>query len=313
MALSMSLVPVVMAAAPTAGSLKLEQQTIRGNSSWTPESYPEIWITPINAGYIIEEKDSEKYPANFLCFPPPEGTSPLHMEYDYANLVNFDTLLQYAYQIFDRHSYELFLEKAEEENILADGSDGTAAYVIPDNRRGRAMLDMKSYFGGTAKLYIEIYDNTGKLTGEELGKLIQDEASRVKNAIQFMELDHFWAQNVFSSVNLYDHSQNVTITVDTSDMILTRVTGSMLRSQVVADGKLRVTEISLGSLMWEDEVEDKELTGGTPYKVRSTDYTSYAFFRLEGKSRDVYLTVKMEISPEDFIPELEKVYPLFSF
>ncbi|MCL2811990.1 MAG: hypothetical protein FWD25_08910, partial [Clostridia bacterium] len=171
--LCLSLASIAMAEAPAAGSLKAVQQTIRGNSSWTPESYPEIWITPIFGEYIVEGRDTERYPANFLRFAPPEGTAPLRFEYDYSNLIDFDTLFQYSYQAHDRASYELFLERAEEEeHILADGSDGVAIYVMPSRwGRGRAMIDLKQYFGGTAKLVIEIYDNAGDdLSAEALGE-----------------------------------------------------------------------------------------------------------------------------------------------
>ena len=313
--LALCLASVAMAQAPAAGSLRAEKQTIDGNSSWTPESYPEIWLTPFSAQYIIEGRDSERYPANFVCFAPPEGTAPRHIAHDIVSVLDFDTLFAYTYAAYDRHSYELFLEKAEEEEyILADGSDGVAIYVMPSRwGRGRAMIDLKPYFGGTAKLTIEIYDNAGDdLSVEELGKLIQDEASRVLGAMELVELDRFWSQGVFSSVDLFNRS-GVSITVDTADMTITRLEDNKLKNQVLVDGAVRETEIGLSSPFGE-EVEEHTLADGTPYIRDTWDYWSYAYFFIqEGRSGgEVYLQIKIGVPPEAFAAELEKVYPLIA-
>jgi len=313
LALCLSLASVVTAEAPAAGSLRAVQQTIRGNSSWTPESYPEVWITPIFGEYIVEGRDPERYPANFLRFAPPEGAAPVRFEYDFSSLVDFDTLLQYSYQAHDRASYELFLERAEEEHILADGSGGVAVYVAPDRwGRGRAMIDLKPYFGGTSKLWIEIYDNSGSdLSGEELGKLIQDEVARVQAAMEFVELDRYWSQDVYASADLFDDHNNVTITVDTAAMTITRLQDKRLVSQVLVDGKVRETEIQLSS-PYGDDLEEATLADGTPYLRKTWEYWSEAYFFIqEGRySGEVHLLIKIGVAPEDFAAELEKVYPL---
>jgi len=315
LALCIGLSTAAMAVAPAVGSMKAVQQTIRGNSTWTPESFPEIWITPFFAEYIVEGRDNERYPASFLRFPPPEGTSPLRIDYDFSSYIDFDTLFQYSYQAMERTSYELFLEKAEEENILNDGSGGVAVYVKPDRwGRGRALIDLKPYFGGTSKLWIEIYDNAGgNLTGEELGKLIQDEVARVQAAIQMEELDRFWSQGAFSSVELFEDRYDVTITVDASDMTITHIQGKGLKSQVLADGKVRSTEIELGSPHG-DDLEDQTLADGTPYVRMTRDYWSDAYFFIKkGRSSgEIYLHIKIGVPAEEFAAELEKVYSLIT-
>ena len=314
-ALFLSAAAVAIAEAPAAGSLKVEKQTIRGNSSWTPESYPEIWITPIFVDFIIEGRDSERYPANFLCFAPPEGTSPLSIEYNSASVVDFDTLFQYSYSARDRYDFESFLEAkdVEAENILADGSaDGIAMYVIPDNRRGRALIDLQEYFGGDAKLWIQIYDHTGDLSGDELAGLIRDEAARVRSAMRLAKLDRYWSQGVFAGVALYDDYQKVDVAVDTTGMTVVRLEDRKLEIKELVDGKVCNTVISLGDLMYADQVEDRELADGTPYKRHTMESSSYAFFLLQGKNRDVYLSVKIETPAEDFTAKLEKIFPLIT-
>ena len=314
LALCLGLASAATAQAPAAGSLRAEKQTIRGNSSWTPESYPEIWITPIYAEYIIE--GNERYPAHFLRFAPPEGAAPLRIDYDYANFIDFDTLFQYSYQAMSRASFESFLEGAErqeEHTILLDGSNGVAMYVWPDNRRARAMLSISDHFGGTAMLQIEIYDHTGVLSGDELAKLIQDEAPRVQDAMRFEELDRFWAQGVYASVELFYDFDNVNAVVDTAEMTLVRMQNDRLVSKVMADGEVRETDIQIGATMYGDDHEEATLTDGTPYMYKAGEYSSEAFFFIkEGRYDDVYLQIKIYVGPEDFAAELEKVYPLIT-
>ena len=311
--LFLSLAAVAIAEAPEPGSLSLVQQIINRNASWTPESYPEIWITPFYAEYIIEERDAERYPANFLRFAPPEGAASLRIDSDYASFVDFDTYLQYSYQAMDRASYELFLEKAEEENILADGSGGVAMYVSPGHwGRARAMLDLKAYFGGTAKLYIELYDGAGEdLTAEKLSEMIQAEAARVQASLQFEELDRFWSQGVFATVELSDGT--VTIAVDTAAMTLTDIQTKKLKSRAVVDSKVRATEIEISS-PYQDDLEEAEFADGTPYLCKVSEYWSDAYFYIqERRAGDpIYLHIKIEgtFSLEAFAAELEKVYAL---
>jgi len=314
LALCLSLASAAVAEAPAAGSLKLEQQTVRGNSSWTPESYPEIWITPVFAEYIIDGRDAERYPANFLRFAPPEGAAPLRIDSDYANLIDFDTLLQYSYQAHDRASFELFLERVEEqEYILADGSDGVAIYVSPDRRgRARAMLSISEHFGGTSKLRIEIYDNAGdNLSAEALGELIQAEVARVQAAMQFVELDRYWAEGVFAAVELFNGQ--VTIAIDTADMTLTDIQDRRIRNRVLVDGKVRTTEIEINS-PFQDDLVDAQLADGTEYIYKVSEFWGNAYFYIqEGRtSGQIYLHIRIEgtFTPEEFAAEVEKVYAL---
>ncbi|MCL2812830.1 MAG: hypothetical protein FWD25_13205, partial [Clostridia bacterium] len=178
--------------------------------------------------------------------------------------------------------------------------------------RGRAMIDLKQYFGGTAKLVIEIYDNAGDdLSAEALGELIQAEVARVQAGIEFVELDRYWSQGVYSSVELFDNHNGVTITVDTTDMILTRMQDDRLRSQTLVDGKVREIEIGLNS-PFGDEQEEQTLEDGTPYIRSSWDHASFAYFYIQdGRySGEVYLQIKIGVERDEFAAELEKVFPL---
>jgi hypothetical protein len=297
--------PVLAAETPAVGSLKAVKQTIRGNSSWTPDSYPEVWITPVFAEYIIQGK--ETYPADFLRFAPPANGAPVDIRADFVTFIDFDTLLTYSYQAMDRYSFEVFLEKADPANTVSDGSDGVAAYGDADRRRGLALLNLKEQFGGTAKLYIELYDNTGDLSSAELAQQAQAEAERVRAGMALEHLDRFWSQGVFSSVELYDNrDKNLSVIVDTSDWTIVKMNSDTVKQQVVGGLGVIDTSVAIETYV-RDEAVDAQLADGTPYKVYNSEYTGQASFPINEKK---YLQITIGVGPELFPAELGKVYPL---
>lgn len=299
-----------LADAPAAGSLTVENTTIRGNTTWTLESYPEIWLTPIFNEYIIEGKDAEKYPPKFLCFAPPEGALPYEFDTDDAAFLNHDTLMSYGYYVADRASFELFLEKAEKENILADGSGGVAMFTQPDNRRARAMISLEEQYGGTAKLEILMYDNTGDMKAEELAAAIQAETERVQSTMRMEDLEGYWSKEVYASVQLYYSFLKVGVQVNTSAMTLVNVEDRKLEAMENVDGKAVETKIEIVDYT-SDEVTDETLADGTPYIRKTYDSFSYGYFEI-GESRDkpVYVSICIDGEPEGFAEKLEKVYAL---
>ncbi|MDR3051694.1 MAG: hypothetical protein LBU67_08220 [Oscillospiraceae bacterium] len=300
---------VALAETPAAASLTVTEKKVRGNSAWTAESYPEIWLTPFFAEYIVEK--NERYPAHFIHFSLRPDTSPYSFTPDSAAAVDFDTLISYNYYVMERASFEVFLEKADPAKTLSDGSDGVAVYTNAEKRRGYAMISLKDQFGGTTKLEIDVYDNTGDLSDTELGKVIQEEAERVRAALTYEELDHYWSQGVFASVELYDSYQGAKVVVDAKGLTLTKLDEQGLQSTVLGpDGqKALQTELEITDVY--GDTNEAALSDGTPYLVRSTDYTSYAFFKLkEGKSRPVYLQISVSVGPDDAPAAIEAAYAL---
>lgn len=306
--LTLALCAPALAAEPEAALFKVEKQTVRGNSAWTPESVPEVWLTPYFDEYIVEGK--ENYPAEFVRFPVAEGSSPYSFRQDSFGAVNFDTLVSYSYQAYDRASYELFLEKAEADNILADGSDGVAMYIAPDNRRGRAMIDVKSMFGGTAKLTIDVYDNTGDLDGEALTKLIQDETKRVQDAMKHEKLEQYWSKGAFSTVILFDDYAKHEVTLDVKDLtIIDLDDDKMIVMEKNSKGKVDKTKYELTDYLYhEEEAKDAALADGTPYKVYNSEYTGYTSFQLAEGEKPLILSIEITCDQEEFVAKLEQAY-----
>ena len=301
------------AEAPAEASRSIEMKRTAQNLTWSRESYPEIWLTPYFAEYIIENKDSERYPAKFLAFTAPENALAYEFRYDRASFIEFEDMIDYSYYIASRASFELFLEKAEKEHILADGSgDGIAMYVDPDKNRAYAMLSLEDQFGGTAKLEIVLYDYTRNMNADKLSAIIQAETERVASNMQVEDLAGYWSEKVYTSVQLYYSFLNIGVTVDTSDMTLVRANDSDLTSMVMVDDQVRETKIEVTTYV-HDEAVEATLADGTPYLLRATEYSSTASFVIgEARENPVYVAIGIGGSPEECIAELENVYPLVS-
>lgn len=313
MALLLALAAPAMAQAPAENSLVMKQESIRGNRSFTQDSYPEIWITPIFDQHIIV--GNEKYPPHFLRFAPPENTAMLDFSYDDATFIDHDVLLTYSYYAYDRASFELFLEKAAQEYTIADGSDGIAMYVNPESRRAHAMIDIKDKFEKSAKLQIIIDDHSRDIKPETLRELIEAEVERVTGTMEFVELDHYWSQGVVKSVELYSDRDPVKATVDTTGLTVTEVEEESLTTrEKVDDRNSAATSFEIGTYAYVeskgDESKEYTMSDGTVWKIFNTEYHGYASMVVleEGKYGTVYLTIEVDTAPEGFPAALEAAY-----
>lgn len=303
------------AEAPAAGSLRVEHQVISGNSAWTAESYPEIWITPIFAEYIII--GNEDYPGTFMHFAPPEGTLPRELDYDEASFLNFDTLMGYYYAAYDRYSFEVFLEKAQEDSILSDGSDGVAMYVNEESNRASAMIDIKEDFGKTSKLTIDLYDHSRDLSTDDLKAQLQAEVARVQEAMVIETLDHYWSEGVFESVQIANSNDPAVVTIDTTGLNVVSIDEKKMVYQTRVDERnadsVTIT-LDTYSNPYYDEEKSAEITlsDGTVMRVTTTDYTGYAGMpvldEVKYGSGPLYLSITIEATPETFQAKLEEVY-----
>lgn len=302
-----------LAAAPAAGSLSVTYESVRGNASFTVESYPEIWITPIFDQHIIA--GNEKYPPHFLRFPLPEGTAALEFETDSVALIDHENLLVYSYYAYDRASFEVFLEKAEPDYTIADGTDGVAMYIRPDVRRAYGMIDIKPDFGNTSKLQIIIDDFTRDITEDTLRALIEAEAERIQATMQLEKLDAYWSTDVFSTIDLRGESE-LGVTVDASGLAVTKVEeNKLVYMKKIDDRNVEKTEIAIDGYSYVDSREESEvathkMADGTEWRVYTSEVTGYAHLTLleEGKYGPVYLTVKIDGTPDTFIDKLEAAY-----
>ena len=128
---------------------ELPQYDSYGLKVLSPESYPEVCISPHAVSEFFGDKTA---PPVFLWFPGPEGTEVRSFSTDSAVYIDPDEKTQYTYKVVLSDSYEEFCNRAEkDEYIIMDGSDGTAAYIDPDNLSACGMAATRE-FGRSAKL-----------------------------------------------------------------------------------------------------------------------------------------------------------------
>lgn len=303
----------VLCAPALADGIDVRRETVRGNATFTKDSYPAIWITPVYDDHIIAQVDAEKYPARFLTFAPPEGGCLTKYAYDESDFLNHDQLMSYYYFAYDRASFELFLEDAEEANIIKDGSDGVAMFVQPDSRRARAMIDLKQQFGGTAKLCIILDDHSRDITEAQLRELIQAETERVQAEMKLEEPGRFWSEGAFNSVQIQADRDPFSAIVDVAGLTVTRIEDGKVVTKV-ADGRgTKSTEIAIDGYSYPHnkmEAVEGTLKDGTGYLGYNSEYTGYATFTLaeDGQYGPVYLTFKIDAEPAEFAEALEAAY-----
>ena len=297
--------------------LNVEREVIRGNSSWTKESYPEVWLTPYFAEYVIEGK--EDYPPVFLNFPPPEGASPLSFDPDDAAFLDHDTLMGYYYSVTDRYSFEVFLEDVPEERIIKDGSDGVAMFVVEDSRRAKGLIDIKKDFGKTAKMMVELYDHSGSLSDEKKSEALQAEMERLLATMKAVTLEEYWSKDAFGTVQLYVDRQDIVAEVDASGLIVTKID----ENEIVfmgknAAGKVEESEIRLDSYSYANSKEEggepttrETMADGREFLVFNTDYTGYAasvVIEKDRYDRPLFIAIDGDSAPAEFPAKLVLLY-----
>lgn len=317
-ALLLAISPAFSLAEETAG-IDAKLQTVRNNTSYTRESYETVWITPVFDEYIINGLDLEKYPSRFISFPAPEGAALTEFKSDNSIFIDTDGMLTYFYAAYDRLSFEVFLEKAEEENTVRDGSDGVAIFVNPDSRRGNALIDLKPDFEKTPKLEILIVSHDRSVDAEKLKELIIAETERVQAAMKIEDTQQFWSQGVYNSIEISaSRSTDYRAVVNVVGKTVTRFDGSQVVTKEADGRNVASTEIKIDSYSYphskeengDEGVTEAALADGTPYKMFQAEFSSYASFTLleKGSYDSIYLTIKIDCDQDSFAAALEEAY-----
>ena len=216
---------------------ELPQYNYYSTTLLTEESYPEVRITTEYPSIML----SDYYDGDhlFLCFAGPEGALPEHFDNDEAGYIDEEKQIQYYYQVAESASFEEFInEAAEDDYILLDGSDGTAARIDPDKNAAYGMLKTTE-FGKSAKLYIKIVLDSlsSKMPLETrvdaLTKAILPEIERVSGAMRYEPFDPYWSAGTFGGVKMLDYDFQSLITVDFPSMELTAGDGSTLTGTII--------------------------------------------------------------------------------
>ena len=183
---------------------QIEQNTYVLTLYITPESYPEIALSPF---YLTSIVSGYKEPW-FVRFSQPENTIMLDFDMRDCSCVNEDAEIQYSYQALENYSFEgLLNECANDDYIVADGSAGYAAYVDPERGSAYGLVGLPEISKG-AKLYVSIYmhgfmpSDTEERRGEILAETIAAECERIIAEKRVALEENFWADNPYRGVKM---------------------------------------------------------------------------------------------------------------
>lgn len=170
----------------------------------TPESYPEVRLSTGLLSSMISGY-SEPW---VIRFGAPENSQLLSYNTDDCAYINPDQGIQYSYQGIDNYSFESLLNKCENDDyIVAEGSEGYAAYVDPEGQRAYAVVGLRE-ISKSAKLYVSIYmsdflsSDTVERRAAILAETISAECTRIIAEKRVQLEENFWSTNAYRGVKM---------------------------------------------------------------------------------------------------------------
>lgn len=241
------------------------------------ETYSKAALTHYFVENVLE--GNERGPRDFLVFDLPEGAFAEEFESDYLHCLNTRELLQYSYQLFSSKAYETFMEDVEKENLLADGSDGVAAYYKPDRSQACALFAVPEY-SKNAKMYIRITSDRRNITEAEerqlLSDLIMAEYQRVRDTLTVAHLDSYWSAGVYTALELVCPSADISVTYTDPEMIL----------EEVSTAEATLYRAGGSKTQYEIELTDNSYVD---YKMQEEPENCTSFSLPDGKTANLYI------------------------
>lgn len=189
------LLPLCAVAEESLPSMELLSQDVYFSATLlTPESYPEIRVSPYSFSRIFVSGNKEPY---FMVFPCPAGAFVSDFDEDSASFLDLDTPRQYLYAAVDGYSYENFLNNCDvDEYILADGSDKLAVYIEPNRQRANALIGVPD-IDKSVKLQVVLIDDSLENRSEQeiidaLTAEINAEVARIQATMTVELADAYW-------------------------------------------------------------------------------------------------------------------------
>ena len=184
---------------------QIHQNTYVNTLFITPESYPEIRISPAHSYSLFSGYDDPW----FISFSVPENARMLSFDVDECSCANVDEGIQYSYEALGSYSFESLLNNCENDDyIIADGSAGYAAYIDPGRDRAYGLVGVPEISKG-AKLYFVIYMGnhfapavSEERRAEELAKVVVAECERILGEKRVALQENFWENNLYCGVKM---------------------------------------------------------------------------------------------------------------
>ena len=295
----------------------------------TEESYPEVRLMPTYPFMLFTSNPAEPL---FLCFPGPEGAAAADFDSYSAHYLDVDNLIAYTYIEDESNSFEEFLNKAPADDcILLDGSDGTAAYIEPEDGYAYGMIATKE-LGKSAKLRIIVrldkLDSKMPLDTrvDSLSAAILAEVARVRSQMRYELYDPYWSYNQYAGIKFLDYDFQKLCCIDfpaaeltyedgsvkSAPFLVTQVDGTQMKgAYAFGDGVYIEVEVNCDTYSYamtnlEEQNPDAcvvTLANGSEWTFYASNshedgtiYSWYASRAIEGlmdDDRQMYLTVHM--------------------
>ena len=297
-----------------AEAVDMRRQFVRGNASFTSDSYETVWLTPVFVNEMIGKSAPEKYPTKFIHFPSPDNFCLTEYTYDKSVFLNTDSLMRIRYLVYDRGNFEMFLEWADDENVLNYGGENVAVYTNPDKGSAHAMIDLDEQFGSTAMVELIVDNISGMSTPDQLKNFILEEVERVQDELVIEDIGHYWSENLVNSVEIAAVDDPFEAVVDVSGFSVTDMGGNwVVTKEPDGTGAKTITITITDSSRAHREMGASEgkLENGTSYVKYTTEFTGYATFVLTDKGNNgkpVYLTITIDCSPDEFDDEVADAF-----
>lgn len=284
----------------------------------TPESYPEVCISPNYFSGMFISQYNDPY---FIHFPCPGNTLAADFDEYSASFIDMEQLRQYSYIAQSSYAYETFLNRCDnEEYILADGSNGVAMYIDPDSRYARALIGVPAIDKST-KLEIRITDDSLRNKSsqeiiESLTEEIKNEAARVQASLTVELAERYWTDGRYAGFvvsNTARNSEPIVLTytlpegylvesVDDSDVTIVTVRGQ--RNAIEVDFDMETYSYVNSRVEEEPEAVTTATIDGVEYRIYShwynekilSAYVDCVISTTAGYSGDdtLYLTIKLD-------------------
>ncbi len=290
-----------------------ESRSVRfDGDSWTPDSYPEIWLIPRG---VMMQALATGGRFEYLCFPPLELTVPHLFSPSWVEYGLTDSPLCYSYQLESVKSAENRWKAWKYNMTLVSQQDGITLYDVVDKRHNRplavACLEVPGVYSQSYMLDIDVWGLTKKQDAKTLRQACEAEARRVASTMRSMTLDHHWSDGVYSNVELKLSKNNKTVVVDTRELMVTEVWAGKMALEKRSGDRHIFTVVSMGVTFDPASVTQAALADGTPYLLQlAYDYSRTAYFDLsdDQSGSQGYLAITHDGPVEDFPAELEKMY-----
>ena len=183
---------------------QIQQDTYVYTLFITPESYPEArlsldYLDWIACGY------SEPW---VIRFGAPDDCFPISFDETDCAYVHESNGTMYYYEALEDCSYESQLYECQNEDyIVADGSEGYAAYVEPDRGFAYGLVGLPE-ISETAMLYITIYMGdllyyeTEEQSAEVLAEAVSAECARIMGEKTVQLEEDFWTSNAYCGLKM---------------------------------------------------------------------------------------------------------------